>query len=385
MTSLGQRFFDRIEGKDTGAALFVPDLSSWYQAHRIDVTHGQAQKYGPGELIPDSDPMHELAGTMPEKFRDLTHLGLHRKLGLPIPVHNYHWLETTLDGVEHKVYRGPDEKTEIWRTPHGDLKRRSRLAADDGSWAIVEFPVKGVSDLAALADVYKATRCFVRAGQVEALARQIGDAGFQDIVLERSPVALLVHEYIGMENFVYMLFDAKDEVRRILEVIEPGCLGAARLAASTPARLVILGDNLDENLIAPPVFADFGLPYYRKVADVLHARGKFFSCHMDGNIKRLLPLFRDSGLDLYDGCTPEPMNNYDLADLTNALGLGMHAFAGIPSTFFAQDLPDSVVLDYARRIVDTLGEKAILNVGDILPINGNIDQVVKVAELVNLL
>jgi len=106
---------------------------------------------------------------------------------------------------------------------------------------------------------------------------------------------------------------------------------------------------------------------------------------MDGNIKRLLPLFRDSGLDLYDGCTPEPMNNYDLADLTNALGLGMHAFAGIPSTFFAQDLPDSVVLDYARRIVDTLGEKAILNVGDILPINGNIDQVVKVAELVNLL
>ena len=71
--------------------------------------------------------------------------------------------------------------------------------------------------------------------------------------------------------------------------------------------------------------------------------------------------------------------------LLEGLGPGMHAFCGIPSTFFVQGLSDSVILDCARRIMDTLGEKAILNVGDILPINGDIEQVRRVAEMVESL
>ena len=133
---------------------------------------------------------------------------------------------------------------------------------------------------------------------------------------------------------------------------------------------MILADNADEHLLAPPIFEEFALPYYLKVADILHAKGKIFSCHMDGNIKRLLPLFARSGLDLFDGCTPKPMNNYELEDLAAALGPGMHAFCGVPSTLFAQNTPDETILSYAKRIIEVLGPKAILNVGDILPING---------------
>lgn len=385
MTTLRERFFNRLEGTDDLPALFVPDLSSWYQAHRIDVTGGKPQKYGPGELIPEGDPLHELPGTMPPEYRHLTHLGLHRELSLPIPVHNYHWLDVTYDGVEYSSTVEGVERTDTWLTPHGDLVRRWRLAVDDGSWAIVDHPVKSSDDFPALADVYRAQRYSLRAGQVEALADEIGEMGFQDIVLARSPVGLLVHEFIGMVNFVYVLFDNKHVVEEMLELLEERCIEAVRLAASTPARLVILGDNLDENLLAPPVFREYGLPYYRKVARILHDAGKFFSCHMDGNIKGLLPLFSESGLDLYDGCTPEPMNNYRLEDLRDALGPGMHAFTGIPSTLFAQGLDDAVILDYAGRIVDVMGEKAIMNVGDILPVNGDIRQVAEVARLVSAL
>jgi len=377
-----ERFFARLEGRDPLQALFVPDLSMWYQAHRIDVEHGEPQRYAPGELIPDDYPMHALPGAMPPRFRGLTHLGLHRALGVPIPVHNYRWLDVSLDGVEYSSRTAGVESVETWRTPHGLLTRRRRLAVDDGSWATVEFPAKSLEHLAAVVDVELSRRLAPRAGEVQALAAQIGDAGFQDVVLSRSPLGLLVHEFIGMENFVYMLFDRRDRIVAVLDAIEEKSLEAVRLAAATPARLVILGDNLDENLIAPPVFEEFALPFYRKAAAILHERGKFFSAHMDGNIARLLPLLKESGLDLYDGCTPEPMNDYSLDDLENALGPGMHAFCGIPSTLFVQGLPDRVILDYARRIIDTLGEKAILNVGDILPINGRIDEVEKVAEMV---
>jgi len=385
MTTLRRRFFNRLENRDDAPALFAPDISMWYQAHRIDLTQGRPQKYGPGELIPDDDPMHALRGTMPEKYRHLTHTGLHKALGAALPVHNYHWLDVSWDGVDHATESRGAESVERWRTPHGELVRRKRLAVDDGSWAIVEHPVKSTAHFEAVADVYKSRRLEARPGRVEKLAARIGDAGFQDIVLNRSPVGALVHDWIGMEEFVYLLFDNRREVARLVEKIEPAFLDVVRLAAEMPARVVILGDNLDENLMAPPVFAEFGLPYYRKVADILHARGKYFSCHMDGNIKRLLPLLCESGLDIYDGCTPEPMNNYTLEDLRAGLGDRMHAFCGVPSTFFVQNLADEVILDYARRIIDTLGPKVILNVGDILPINGDIEQVARVAEMVNAL
>lgn len=385
MRTLRRRFFDRLENRDGASALFVPDISTWYQAHRIDVSHGRPQQYGPGELICDADPMHEFPGTMPAKYRHLTHLGLHRALGVPVPVHNYHWLGISYENVEHENESRGVESIERWRTPHGELVRRRRLAVDDGSWAIVEHPVKGISDLPAVADVYTSRRLDARPEQVKQLAAEIGDAGFQDIVLNRSPLGALVHDWIGMEDFVYLLFDNRRELVRLIEEIEPAFLEVVRLAAEMPARVVILGDNLDENLIAPPVFEEFGLPYYRKVAEVLHAGDKYFSCHMDGNIRRLLPLFRESGLDIYDGCTPEPMNNYTLEDLRAGLGDRMHAFCGVPSTFFVQGLPDEVILDYARRIIDTLGQSAILNVGDILPINGDIEQVARIAEMVHAL
>jgi len=385
MTTLRERFFSRLENRDHEAALFAPDLSSWYQAHRIDVSHGRAQQYGPGELIGDDDPMHALSGTMPAKYRHLTHLGLHRALGVPLPVHNYHWLSISYESVEHEYESRGVLSIERWRTPHGELVRRRRLAVDDGSWAIVEHPVKGVSDFAAVADVYASRRLDARPEQVERLAAEISDAGFQDIVLNRSPLGALVHDWIGMEGFVYLLFDSRRELARLIEEIEPAFLEGVRLAAEMPVHLVILCDNLDENLIAPPVFEEFGLPYYRKVADILHAGDKYFSCHMDGNIKRLLPLFRESGLDIYDGCTPAPMNNYTLEDLRAGLGDRMHAFCGVPSTFFVQGLPDEVILDCARRIIDTFGESVILNVGDILPINGDIEQVARVADMVNSL
>jgi hypothetical protein len=382
MATLRERFLARLAGTDAAAALFVPDLSSWYQAHRINVTGGEAQKYGPGELIPDDDPMHKLPGTMPAKYRHLTHIGLHRFLNVPIPVHNYHWLETRLDGVGHTSERRGNERIETWATRHGTLTRRWKLAVDDGSWATVEFPARGAEDLAAVVEIELARREAVREGQVEALAREIGDAGFQDIVINRSPLGRLVHEYLGMERFVYALYDYREEVEAALGAIEEKSLETVRLAAGTTARVVILGDNIDENLLAPPVFEEYALPFYRKAAGILHARGKYFSCHMDGNIKRLLPILARSGLDIFDGCTPEPMNNYTPEDLRDALGEGMHAFCGIPSTFFAQGLADEVILDYARRIIDVLGEKAILNVGDILPINGDIEQVARVAEMV---
>ena len=65
-----QLFLDLIYGKKVEKLLFFPDITVWYQAQRVEA--GAEQKFAPGALIPDNDPIHALSGTMPDKFKNFT-------------------------------------------------------------------------------------------------------------------------------------------------------------------------------------------------------------------------------------------------------------------------------------------------------------------------
>ena len=60
----------------------------------------------------------------------------------------------------------------------------------------------------------------------------------------------------------------------------------------------------------------------------------------------------------------------------------MTAFCGIPATLFCQRLQDEELIRAAQEIIDALRGRLFLNVGDILPANGDIQQVLKIAEYV---
>ena len=146
--------------------------------------------------------------------------------------------------------------------------------------------------------------------------------------------------------------------------------------------MVILSDDADENLISPDLYREFCIPYYHKACEILHGAGKIVSTHLDGNIKGYLPLLGETGFDLLDGCTPAPMMNYEVEELAASLPGDMACYLGVPATLFCQHLPDAAILDFARRILDAFGGRVLLNVGDILPPNADIDQVIALGEMI---
>ena len=89
-----------------------------------------------------------------------------------------------------------------------------------------------------------------------------------------------------------------------------------------------------------------------------------------------LPLLPDAGFDLLDGCTPAPMGNYEPEDLATVPGSNLKAYCGVPSTLFCTGAPTEEIIAYARRIEQSLAPNVILNVGDVLPPNGDIDQAI---------
>ena len=368
------RFFAILEGRRPRDIPFIPDITDWYIANRTPP--GEPRAYSPGQFISDDAPLHRCRGTIPEAYKDFTLLDFHRRFNWGFHAHIYDWCRKTfVDGVEQIVETRGRTRTTALRTPRGTLTKIDQLAAD-GTWCPREHYVKAIDDLAILRCAVAAQRFAPRYERITDIQAALGGLGQVDAVIARSPFGKLVQEYMGFEQVAFALADCPDKILDFMSFQEERDMEVIQLAARGPQRLVIISDHADENLIAPSWYRDYTMPFYRKATDILHAQGKFVSTHLDGNIHGLFPLLPHTGFDLLDGCTPAPMFNYEVEELAAALPPNLHAFCGVPSTLFCQKLPTAEILAFGTRIRKAFEGRGFLNIGDILPPDGDIEQVI---------
>jgi uroporphyrinogen-III decarboxylase len=383
-----RRFFAVLEGRPTDRPALFPDISDWYAGMRTPP--GQPRTFGCGDFLADDDPLNKSAGAMPKEFSSWTYLDFYRKLDWGLPVHIYGWLETHYDGVEQvRVEQGSRRITRL-RCCKGELTRVEAMAGD-GSWCPVEHYVKSLCDLEVMRHLVERTHYRAKNDLVSRILEEIGEQGVGDIPIMRSPFGKLVHEFMGFEQTVFALHDERQSILDYLAFQEQADLKVVELAARTPARIVILSDHADENLIAPPLYRQFCVPYYQKIARILHDAGKVVSTHLDGNFRGYLPFIHEAHFDLLDGCTPAPMMNYQVEELAAVIrktwtespadSRPTNCYLGVPATLFCQELPDEVIVSFGRRILEAFNGRVILNVGDILPPNGNLNQVIRLGRM----
>ena len=328
-----ERFFALLAGESIDRPPFFPDITNWYVARRTPP--GEPRPYASGQFIPDDAPLHRVDADMPPEFREFTLLDFYRRFDWGLPVHIYNWCRTEYDGVERTVRVEGGRRITRLRGTMGELEKVESLAAD-GSWAPRTYFVKSVRDLEMIRYVVEHTHVVPDYDRISEVMAGVGSQGVSDVVVSRSPFGKLVHQYMGLEQVVYSLCDDRE----------------------------------------------FCIPYYQKANRILHRAGKVVSTHLDGNHRGILPDLADTHFDLLDGCTPAPMTNYEVEELAQALPPTMSCYCGVPSTLFCQGLSDEVILKFGERILRAFDGRVILNVGDILPPNGNIHQVIKLGEMV---
>ncbi|MBT4500823.1 MAG: hypothetical protein HOC74_24045 [Gemmatimonadetes bacterium] len=378
MTSQRARFFSILTGEKPANMPFFPDITDWYLDRRTPP--GEPRQFSPGEFIPDAADIHKNPGSMPEKYRDFPLFDFYRQFDWGFHVHLYHWYRTIFSGgVETESWVDGQKRYYRVITPLGEMTRMDMLASD-GTWSRKEFFIKEMRDLKTMRYMVEHTHFEPEFEKIDAIRQELGDWGQGDIVLSRSPFGKLVHEYMGFEQVIYTLNDDPEPLFEFMEIQERKDLELVALAARAPERLVIMSDHTDEILISPSQWRDYCVPFYRKITDILHGADKFVSTHLDGNFKGYFDILDQPGFDLLDGCTPAPMFNFEVEELADALPDGMYAFCGIPATLFCQNLLTEEILQFADRILTALKGRAVLNVGDILPPNGDIEQVIALGE-----
>ena len=373
-----ERMLNTIRGEPTDQIPWSPRMDLWYIAHRARGT--LPEKFAGLNLVEVAEVLDVACHAVGADFslkggRDvsLRALGIdnHQDYPYRVELHDLP-IESSDDGEELR--------TRI-QTPAGEvfthLHRSARMARDGISLPFVKsYAIESVDDFEAVGHVFEHLEVIPTPEAYRAFKQRVGDRGVAVArgLMAASPVHLVLHELVAMDQFFYLYADAREEMHHLAERMTPFFDAALDACVACDAEVVFWGANYDQDLTWPPFFETEITPWLKKVRDRLHATGKFLLTHTDGENEDLLPLYRDCGFDVAESVCPKPMTKCTLAEVREGVGPTTTVMGGIPSVALLDDaMADSVFDAYLDEVFGALGagDHLILGVADNVPPDAN--------------
>jgi uroporphyrinogen-III decarboxylase len=355
-------------------------------------------------------------GTLPEKWRDSTMWDIIRDIGGLLYYPNIPtwrerlWGVQIVETVDGKV-TGADQPMalcysgrEAWsrgqdwgqtmvteyRTPRGTVTTK-HVWTQDMALGGVQSPqlrermIKSVDDYPVVEYLLEHTEYLPSYELIEEVATESGDNGLPIGGAGWTAIHSLMYEYIGYDQCFYHMYDYPREFERLLQILRERRLEVRRTAALSPAQILMVGCNWSDSITSPSIFGEYFLPELAEAVNLVHAHGKLTTCHVDGDMRRLLKLFTQTGVDVAEALAPHPMGNYTLAEAREAFGDRMTIWGGIPTPLFTDSYSDEEFDDYVRDIIATVAPRGrfVLSMGDNIPPNGVFQRVYRVAGLLD--
>jgi len=333
---------------------------------------------------------HRSRGTLPRRFQGKSSLEIYDELrcsvryaasaGIERLENREDLVRITEEHPNHTVYRV--------RTPLGELRTVYRDIWEDDrrvNHRIEEFPVKTAEDLHVATDLVDRQQFRANAEAFRAAAEAVGHRAEPTVFLSSSGFTELIKNWCGLPGTYYLLHDHPAEVEAYLEACHRRDDRLIDAALELPCRIFNLGDHATNEFTPPPILKKYLMPRWQRIADRLHATGRFVHTHWDGNSRLMLPYLRATRLDGVEALTPAPMGDMTLEQIKEAVDDKMVVLDLIPAIDFLPNRPLHQVLDFTRRIIDMFAPRLILGISDEISQVGEIEKVGAISELVDKL
>jgi len=204
--------------------------------------------------------------------------------------------------------------------------------------------------------------------QFHAEDAKLGDNGFLAPWTQRVPFQQILLEYFGEVPLFYALADMPHRVERLLERIEEVFADTLEKLADFDVPYIEFPDNVDDMMTNPKLFRRYSLPAYQRYTEILHGQGKLVGSHTDGNLRRLLGLLKESGLDVCESISPSPLTRTSFEELWDAWGGGKPIMWGpVPSPLLEDNRQEAELHGYLRKVLDRVGDSPlILGISDMV-------------------
>ena len=378
--SFRQRILKTFRGEPVSRIVWQPRIYYWYYGNRLEnrLPDGYEDRSTLDEMLETIQPYD---GGSPERYRGMSMIEVYddlraspryapEVLGVPL-------FESVTDPRKVKITCHVDGpiRTTIQETPLGTLRGITRHGYR------VEHPVKGPQDMKAMQYVLDHTDFRFDPDAYRAAEKAFGDRGVVQTWYPRSPLQRLIISYMGFENTVYALTDYRQETHDLMRAIDAWDDRMYEVLEDSPLEILNFGENIDAHMNSPRLFSEYMIPYYNKRVDQLHRKGKFCHIHMDGALKPLLPLLKETHFDGIEAATPLPQGDVTLEEIKEGLGNKI-LLDGIPAVCFLPDRPLEELEACATRVLELFSPNLILGVSDEVPPPADIERVRIVTEIV---
>ena len=181
----------------------------------------------------------------------------------------------------------------------------------------VEAPIKSISDFERftppdphISDRYAA---------VEAAVQEY--KGRKAVICHLNDVFSLPRYLMGMENLLMAIIAEPELVSGLVEMSVTINLELAKEVAARGIKIVYTGDDYAFNrttLMSPAHFREYFFPGLKRVVQGFKELGLYVIKHTDGNIKPIMDMIIDSGIDCLDPI--DPLGGMDLAEVKAGYG-----------------------------------------------------------------
>ena len=317
---------------------------------------------------------------------------LHRSIGLfQFKQSVYGWRFSS--DVEVHTEKSDDQQIIEYRTPVGSVRtiggltREAMRAGSSLGW-VAEHVIKKPEDYKVVGHIFANIEVFPQYESAQAYIGAIGDQGVAAAggpSLGTSPMHMIQKEFLDPTQFFYHYRDHQREMRELAECVEVYFEKVLGIIQDSPGEVILWGANYDDMLTYPPYFEKEILPWLRKAAESLRAKGKIVATHTDGENHGLMDLIRDSGVDVAESVTPWPMTKVRIEEYYRRWRDKLTIMGGIPESV----LPEETATEVATEVfLDELfasvapGDRLILGTADSTPPDANFDRLRRIQERV---
>ncbi len=365
---------------------FITRLETWYKAH---LRRGTLPEQFRGLSL---DEVHKATGVGRLKFTAAYALKLHGvdlrvsfngepRLQLCEPVvENFPGMWDFVSTEEPGV-----TETEI-HTKNGKLKLEHVLLEENvlsGTDPYLKrHLISGPEDYAVVEHILERAELVPLSEKVKIEEAQIGEDGLVVPLLQRIPFQQVLLEYLGETALFYALHDEPEQVQRLIEVLDAQLVDNLSRLDRLEAPYVEFPDNLHGLMTNRRLFAEFCLPSYQQYTEILHAQGKFVGSHMDGDVRSLLDLIPESGLDVCELFSPAPLTSCSFDEAWQAWEAGPMIWGGIPSPILEAETSQEEFEAHIDRLFERIDRPMILGVVDLFMVHNSIERVEAIARRV---
>ena len=285
-----------------------------------------------------------------------------------------------LPGVEEEeLWTGPPVKyvnggypgtvhTIRLHTQYGTLSSTESYA--DRCFGMTEHSVKSVEDLKIVRYIYTQRAKYAT---TDRLPNGLPMTAFQSFLIEMA----------GVCNGVLIEADYPEEVEATVSLIEK--LYEPVIVELAKTRKAIGScENLSSEISAGYWDRYVGLELKRRVEVAGEHGVTTWSIHQDGTLLPLLGRLKEVGIKSVNGLTAAPSGDLSPLEMRKIAGPDIYLSGILPQSIFTPFYSDEAFEEYVREVVEFYKDdgKVTLGIGDMLPVNGLIERVERVIDII---